>query len=120
MKKLPQRKLTGDPKSSADAHMSERRPVPPQARESVVLPPVRKMDDGRFITEAHLPLNSVTVVLTPLQAEKWRVLHVNTAHGNGVRISNINQITQLIDALYAVGAAWQKEAQTQEVSRAGK
>jgi hypothetical protein len=108
MGNTPKRGAVGHHRHNADTHLAEKRPESPQARESLVLPKVRVTEDGRHIIQLSTGAADITVVSVPVQDKPTRLLHVTSSSGGPIPLDNSNDITRIIDALYAIGAQWQK------------
>jgi len=106
MSKQAQSQRTGNPRHLADSHLSEKRSPGPQGKETKQLPQVRVTDDGRHIAQAHMALGDVTVVVSPVPESNSKLLSLSYSQGGPIVISSINQVQNLIDALYAVASSW--------------
>lgn len=108
----------GRHRHKVDSHISEKRATSPQGLPSSVLPAVEKTVDGRFIVRVPLTDNQATIVLMPSLPGGRMRLHIATSTGGPIPIDNVSQVTQLIDALYAIGAEWLASQVGKEVAGA--
>ena len=107
----------GDPKSKVDSHISEPRKPYSGIPGSQVLPPVTNPEGKTLSCLVTLEEDGLVLTLHEVATPDCRKLYFHTNGPGHCYVSGVAELTKLIDALYALGAAWQKQDQTPEVPR---
>lgn len=110
----------GHHKHKADSHISSKRPSGEGQRESLVLPVVHNPEGETLVCAVRLNSDAAAVSLRQVSGPGHRLLTLTGENQVGVKVSNINELTMLIDALYALGAEWQRRDRRKEAASGDK